>query len=509
MTPKRVLDLLYARVKVYETNSYNARYALRLTKYNISYELSFNNENILDYWIECLMPVCVFPSVEVTYTPFHSVKEHFLSSAYIAQDKKTLQFFALKGFPKSKLQQTNTAKNTFLSQINLTRALCHPNLVNLHQVLETHNTIYLSKPYNPKETLDDCFKNSDFPKSDLQPQTTKIIKTTLNVLQFLASERIILQNLCPSSVIIDKEGKVKVVDFVFINKANMAELTDEKALTPGYIAPEIFKYDQMTPRTCYDEKSNIFSVGCIFFEMLFGFPLFKDQDPANILSLNKSYSFAAVSDLINKEISNHDSLIDEQALELLLLLLEPDFTKRVSAREALSHAYFLPEEQLQLLPNDIFALSIDKSRSDTEICSPSLSLNLGPVTSNQSAGPKLITVSPGQSPSNTNILNIPLTFPKSRRRGNTASDKYSQSALLKNSSREKIIPRKSVSFVDQLYGRGGSLSPGLKGLKIRDKKEPDHQDECEADAESELGNIKNFLDSHCIQVSMKNPGRYD
>jgi len=312
-------------------------------------------------------------------------------------------------------------------------------------------------------------------------------------------------------VIIDKEGKVKVIDFLFINKANMAELTDEKTLTPGYIAPEIFKYDTMNPRTAYDEKSNIFSVGCIFFEMLFGFPLFKDQDPTNTLSLNKSYNFSAVSDLINKEISNHDSLIEEQALELLLLLLEPDFTKRISAREALNHSYFQPEEQLQLLPNnDIFALSIDKSRSDTEICSPSLSLNLGRVTSNQSAGPKLITVSSSQSPIN-NILNIPLTFTQSRRRGNTASDKYSQSALLKNSSREKIIPRKSVSFVDQLY-HSGSLSSGLKGLKKKEfivKKEQDAGDECEADAESELGNIKTFLDSHCIQISMKNPGRYD
>lgn len=66
---------------------------------------------------------------------------------------------------------------------------------------------------------------------------------------------------------IDKGGHVKIVDFTFLTQSNMAKLFDENCLSPGYTAPEAFMYEKTIAKTAFDERSNVFSVGCILFEM--------------------------------------------------------------------------------------------------------------------------------------------------------------------------------------------------------------------------------------------------
>jgi len=187
-------------------------------------------------------------------------------------------------------------------------------------------------------------------------------------------------------------------------------------------------------------------------------------------------------------------------LELLLMLLEPDFNKRISAREAQNHSYFQIEEQHQYQINipleKVRSLGYSSKKSDSEQYSPSISCSQASSNNRSptSAGTK---VYPGSVSSN--MLSIPTSFLMTRRRNYTDFDKHSQSALLKESE-EKVFHRKSVSFVDQLYGRDESQSP-------QDLRE-DTGELSEADAELESCNIEAFLDSHRIQISLKNPGKF-
>ena len=144
------------------------------------------------------------------------------------------------------------------------RSFNHPNIVGLHQVFETYTTIYFVKPYNSNETLGAFLRRSD---PNVELQTPRIINSILQALSYLASEGIILQNLNINSVILTKEGNVKIIDFLYLTRSNMADLAQQKALCPGYIAPEVLKYDKRIPETTFNEVSNVFSVGCILFEM--------------------------------------------------------------------------------------------------------------------------------------------------------------------------------------------------------------------------------------------------
>jgi len=143
----------------------------------------------------------------------------------------------------------------------------HPNIAKLHEIYETTSAVYLVKQYDPNETLEFLLRKSSLQFSNFEYQTAKIIENILQALAFLASDAAFLHSLSLNNIIIDKEGQVKIVDFAFLTQANMSKLFDPGYLSPGYTAPEAFMYDKTMTKTTFDDRSNVFSVGCILFEM--------------------------------------------------------------------------------------------------------------------------------------------------------------------------------------------------------------------------------------------------
>ncbi len=86
-------------------------------------------------------------------------------------------------------------------------------------------------------------------------------------MDYLASEGATFRTLNLNNVLIDQQGNVKITDFYFVTKSNLADFLDDQLLYPGFIAPEIFKYNRKIPSTAYNEKCNVFSAGCILFEL--------------------------------------------------------------------------------------------------------------------------------------------------------------------------------------------------------------------------------------------------
>jgi len=136
----------------------------------------------------------------------------------------------------------------------------------------------------------------------------------------------------------------------------------------GYIAPEVFSFTKRDPNTSYNEKCDVFSAGCILYEMLFGRPLFESKDTTSILDLNKCFSYAKTCETITDEFLDPSSNINKQGLDLLMRLLEPDQFKRISASEALEHPYFNMEDNRAVkfnTLNDVLLYSIGVRNTTT------------------------------------------------------------------------------------------------------------------------------------------------
>jgi serine/threonine protein kinase len=178
---------------------------------------------------------------------------------------------------------------------------------------------------------------------------------------------------------------------------NQDDYIFERCGTPGYIAPEVFNYKKKNDagNLGYDGKCDVFSAGCILFQILFGFRLFNGKDAANVLQLNKTFNYDQICEIIQAEINEGKSKINKIGLELLLKMLQADPKKRLSAFEALAHNYFTPlYENLpkSLGSRDLNLGSFRKSRHNVETSSL-LSSNL-----QYSANQCLHTLSGDQSP---------------------------------------------------------------------------------------------------------------
>lgn len=152
-----------------------------------------------------------------------------------------------------------------INEIDIMRVTEHENIIKLYEVYETERSIYLVLELIQGKSLQDVLKKSGF--KDNEPRTLNVISSILDALAYLASKGIMHRDLKPDNILIDKGDKVKIVDFGLATFIDLPEYIFKKCGTPGYIAPEVFKYDQKNPATFYNDRCDAFSAGCILYYM--------------------------------------------------------------------------------------------------------------------------------------------------------------------------------------------------------------------------------------------------
>lgn len=167
----------------------------------------------------------------------------------------------------------------FIREIRYSRRIQHRNVIRIFDFIGVGNIYAISMEYFPSVTLSSMLA----PKKPLS--FDKAIAIAASVASGISSAhklRIIHRDLKPGNVLINKEGLVKVVDFGIARTQSAAEtqLTKTGILigTPRYMAPE-----QVTGRKQLDGRSDIYSLGVIFYEMLTGETAFKGDDNVQVL----------------------------------------------------------------------------------------------------------------------------------------------------------------------------------------------------------------------------------
>ena len=147
------------------------------------------------------------------------------------------------------------------------RHLNHDNTIKLFEVYETEKSIYLVLDLIHGKSLYDFLKAFKFEPGNTEIRAFNMMRSILDALAYLASKGIMHRDLKPDNILLDQNEKVKIVDFGLATFIDIPEYIFKKCGTPGYIAPEVFKFDQNDPTTAYDDRCDVFSAGCIFYYM--------------------------------------------------------------------------------------------------------------------------------------------------------------------------------------------------------------------------------------------------
>jgi eukaryotic-like serine/threonine-protein kinase len=210
-----------------------------------------------------------------------------MGEVYRARDTKLKRDVAVKILP-DEFDSDVDRVNRFQREAEVLASLNHPNIAAIYDLQQTDNTRLLVMELVEGETLADRIKRGPLPVEE----ALQIGKSMCEALEAAHEKGIVHRDLKPANVKITPDGTVKVLDFGLAKigrSPTPAVLSNSPTLMSGsmpgmilgtaaYMSPE-----QARGRNA-DQRSDIFSFGCLLYEMLTGRQAFQGDDVSDVLA---------------------------------------------------------------------------------------------------------------------------------------------------------------------------------------------------------------------------------
>ncbi|KAG0454373.1 hypothetical protein HPP92_025677 [Vanilla planifolia] len=284
------------------------------------------------------------------YEKVEKIGEGTYGVVYKARDRVTNQTIALK---KIRLEQEDEGvPSNAIREISLLKEMQHRNIVRLQDVVHSEKRIYLVFEYldlDLKKYMDTCQDLAKNPRL-----VKKYLYQILSGIAYCHSHRILHRDLKPQNLLIDrKTNSLKLADFGLARAFGIPIRTfTHEVVTLWYRAPEILLGSRQ-----YSTPVDVWSVGCIFAEMVNQRPLFPGDSEIDelfkifrVLGTPNEETWPGVSSLPDyksafpkwppMDLATVVPNLELAGIDLLskMLCLEP--RRRITARAALEHHYF-------------------------------------------------------------------------------------------------------------------------------------------------------------------------
>jgi len=199
-----------------------------------------------------------------------------MGTVYKAKDNKLKRFVALKFLPPE-LSSHKNAKLDFIQEAQTASVLDHQNICTIHEIDDTEDDqMYISMAYYEGETLKKKILRGPLPLDE----TLEIILQVAQGLSKAHGKGIVHQDIKPANIIETSDRVIKIVDFGLAKLASEAKLTPKGTITgtPAYMSPEQAKGERL------DHRTDLWSLGVVFYELLIGHLPFQEKDKQSMLS---------------------------------------------------------------------------------------------------------------------------------------------------------------------------------------------------------------------------------
>ncbi len=210
--------------------------------------------------------------------------------------------------------------NRFGNELKMSRKISHKNVCRMYHLEENEGIHYLTMEFIKGQSLKDMIGMM----GQLSPgQALSVVKQVCEGLAAAHKLGVVHRDLKPSNIMIDREGNIRIMDFGIARSLKAKGITRTGTMigTPEYMSPEQVEGLET------DQRSDLYSLGVILYEMVTGRIPFDGETPFSIALKHKTEKPQDPRD-INPQIP-------ENINRMIMRCLEKDREKRYQTAEEL------------------------------------------------------------------------------------------------------------------------------------------------------------------------------
>ena len=196
-----------------------------------------------------------------------------MGTVYLAEQPGLGREVAIKELILSAVADPIALKR-FIQEAQVMARASHPNLVQVHDLEQIGDANYIVLEFVRGKSLRDVLNQGSL----ALPQTFAVMHGVLQALDYAHKRAIVHRDMKPENVLMSDEGNVKVADFGIARlmddsgAGSTATKTGTTVGTPQYMSPEQVASSKV------DGRSDLYSTGIMFYELVVGQPPFTASD---------------------------------------------------------------------------------------------------------------------------------------------------------------------------------------------------------------------------------------
>ena len=211
-----------------------------------------------------------------------------MGEVYLAQDTKLGRRVAIK-ILASEVTSDQKRMRRFMQEAQAASALNHPNIITIYEIEETDSTPFIAAEFIDGETLHQYTRHTRLTIS----QSLDIAIQVASALSAAHTEGIIHRDIKPENIMLRRDGLVKLLDF------GLAKLTQRQThfldaetttgtspkTVPGTVVGTLpYMSPEQARGLAVDARTDIWSLGCVLYEILTGQPPFRGDTATDVLA---------------------------------------------------------------------------------------------------------------------------------------------------------------------------------------------------------------------------------
>ncbi|MFH1488989.1 MAG: serine/threonine-protein kinase [Pseudomonadota bacterium] len=171
-------------------------------------------------------------------------------------------------------ERADKYRERFFVEAQSAGRLMHPNIVAIYDAGMYKDFCYITMEYIDGATLEKfCHKEELLPIS----RVVEILFTACKALDFAHKKGVVHRDVKPSNIMVNKAGGVRITDF------GIAQIKSEQTTSKGIIGSPSYMSPEQVKEEPIDDKSDIFSLGCVLYELLTGEKAFTGDNYFSIM----------------------------------------------------------------------------------------------------------------------------------------------------------------------------------------------------------------------------------